>query len=351
VCRCRRSLCVAAAAGHKMQALLSKLCGCAGQGALEEPDPPMERRESFTARALHMVARDGEYLSPGAERLPEDFNVDESTRSFEVLLTGADPDVTRAATLEVVSSSRESSRAKRQRSRFCPHIRRSTRCVLALRLAAQGEDGVAVRKSGGGALLGTFHLGEITAWKATDITVMLHVSTDDMQTFQSITIATEQGAEICAALQVRRGLTRARNVRRPPDLARCGPPPGGRVGVGKLLSPGLQVASAGSATGQTAWSTPTPVTLSPLCACRTPRTGARGGCSGEDNVEDAREAGAISMRVIRMVGEVVPRRHAQRLCDVWLWAWGVFVERERDALCLRALRARGTRARRSQSNE
>ena len=62
-----------------------------------------ERRESFATKALHMVAGDGSFLAQnrGSARLPEDFNCDSSTTAFEVVLTGADPDVSRAATLEV----------------------------------------------------------------------------------------------------------------------------------------------------------------------------------------------------------------------------------------------------------
>ena len=89
-----------------MKAILKVLCGGDGKGAMEDVAPvalERERRESFATKALHMVAGDGSFLAQnrGSERLPEDFNCDDSTAAFEVVLTGADPDVSRAATLEV----------------------------------------------------------------------------------------------------------------------------------------------------------------------------------------------------------------------------------------------------------
>mmetsp|Transcript_1871 Transcript_1871/g.4417 ORF Transcript_1871/g.4417 Transcript_1871/m.4417 type:complete len:169 (+) Transcript_1871:169-675(+) len=148
-----------------MTSLFSRLCGCGGQGALEDDPAGRDRPTSMTARALFMVGRDGSFLPAGSQRLPDDFNCDTSTRAYEVVLSGADPGVTRAATLEV------------------------------------GEDGVAFRKANGGAILRTFLLEQIAAWKSSNDSLSLHISEDGMQTFQTLTALTDRGGEIASLLQ------------------------------------------------------------------------------------------------------------------------------------------------------
>ena len=83
-----------------------------------------------------MVAGDGSFLAQnrGSARLPEDFNCDSSTTAFEVVLTGADPDVSRAATLEVEVQAANLAAAEWQVMTSRPlralHTLHTSRCVM-----------------------------------------------------------------------------------------------------------------------------------------------------------------------------------------------------------------------------